>query len=104
MRAEGGDEPPYLIDREDVGESLLLADAEPLKCRPVAGRGLGIEELDAAVGDHERPGGELPVVLEMEEVVADLMLAQTVGRSVEVIGELPDGAEVGLLSVFAESG
>ena len=50
-RADGGDEPPHLIDREDVGESLLLADAEPLEGRPVAGRGVGIEELDAAVGD-----------------------------------------------------
>ena len=100
VRADGVDETPHLIDREHVGESLLLADAEPLECRPVAGRGVGIEELDAAVGDPERPGGELLVVLEVEEVVADLMLAEPVGWGVEVFGELPDGAEVGLLGVL----
>jgi hypothetical protein len=32
------------------------------------------------------------------------MLAEPVGGSVEVVGELPDGAELGLLGVFAESG
>src|SRR4051812_25497911 len=32
------------------------------------------------------------------------MLAESVGRSIEVVGELADGAEVGLLGVFAESG
>ena len=37
VRADGSDETPHLIDREHVGESLLLADAEPLECRPVAG-------------------------------------------------------------------
>ena len=68
------------------------------------GGGVGIEELDAAVGDPERPRGELPVVLEVEEVIADLMLAESVGRGVEVVGELPDGAEVGLLGALAEAG
>ena len=41
---------------------------------------------------------------QMKEVIADLLLAQPVGWGVEVLGELPDGAEVGLLGVFAESG
>jgi hypothetical protein len=65
---------------------------------------VGIEELDAAVGDHERRGGELLVVLEVEEVIADLMLAESVGRGVEVVGELPDSAEVSLLGALAEAG
>jgi len=103
-RADGRDEPPDLIDREDVGESPLLADAEPAEGRPVARGGVGVEELDAAVGDHERAGGELPVVLEVEEVVADLGLGEPVGRGAEVVGELSDGAEVGLLGERAESG
>jgi hypothetical protein len=53
VRADGRDESPHLIDREHVREPLLLADAEPLECRPVAGSGVGIEESDGAVGDHE---------------------------------------------------
>jgi hypothetical protein len=40
---------------------------------------VGIEELDGAVSDHERPGGELAIVLEVEEVIADLMLDEPVG-------------------------
>src|SRR5262249_5665930 len=52
----------------------------------------------------ERRGGEPPMVLEVEEGVAALMLAEPVGRSVEVVGALPDGTEVGFLGVIAESG
>jgi hypothetical protein len=64
---------------------------------------VGIEELDAAVGDAQRGGGELAVVLEVEEVIADLLLTEPVGRCVEAVGELPDGAEVSLLGAFAEA-
>src|SRR5262249_37506308 len=103
-RADGRDEPPHLIDGEHVREFLLLANAEPLEGRPVTGRGVGIEELDGAVSDHERPGGELAVVLEVEEVIAELMLAEPIGRGVEVVGELPDRAEVGLLGTLAQAG
>ncbi len=63
-----------------------------------------IEELDAAVGDAEGGGGEVAVVLEVEEVVADLLLGEPVGRGVEVVGELPDGAEVSVLGALAEAG
>ena len=66
-RADGGDEPTDLVDGEDVGECLLPADAESLEGGPVAGRGVGVEELDAAVGDAEGGGGEVAVVLEVEE-------------------------------------
>ena len=38
-----------------------------------------IEELDAAVGDAEGGGGEVAVVLEVEEVDADLVLGEAVG-------------------------
>jgi hypothetical protein len=40
----------------------------------------------------------------MEEVIADLLLAEPVRWGVEVVGELPDGAEVDLLSALAEPG
>ena len=58
-RADGVDESSHLVDREHVGERLRPGDAEPLERRPVAGRGVGVEELDAAVGDLQRRGGEL---------------------------------------------
>jgi hypothetical protein len=37
---------------------------------------VGIEELDAAVGDAKGGRRELAVVLQMEEIVADLLLAE----------------------------
>ena len=85
-------------------EPLVPSDAESLKRRPVAGRGVGGEELDAAGGDSQRGGGELAVVLQVEEIVADLLFTESGGRGVEVVGELPDGAEGGLLGAIAEAG
>src|SRR5437660_4864824 len=40
----------------------------------------------------------------MEEVVAELRLTEAVGVGVEVVGELPDGAEVSVLGALAETG
>src|SRR4051794_8700451 len=39
----------------------------------------------------------------MEEVITDLLLAEPVGRSAVVVGELPDGADVGLLGAPAQA-
>ena len=103
-RADGGDEATDLVDGEDVGEPLLPGDAESFQGRPIAWDGVRREELDAAVGDAEGSGGEVAVVLEVEEVVAELGFGEAVGRGVEVVGELSDGAEVGLLSALGESG
>ena len=35
---------------------------------------------------------KLSLVLEVEEVIADLLLTELVGRGVEVVGQLPDGS------------
>ena len=82
------------------GRRFSAGDAEASEGGPVAGDGVRIEELDAAVGDAEGSGGEVSVVLEVEEILADLRLGEAVGRSVEVIGEHADGAEVGVLSAW----
>ena len=65
---------------------------------------MGVEELDGAVGDAQRAGGELSVVLEVKQVVADLRFIQDVRRRVEVDCELPYGAEVNVLSALAQAG
>jgi hypothetical protein len=59
-----------------------------------------VEELDAAVGDLEGAGGELAVVLQVQEVVADLRLGELVRRLMEVRGQLPHGTDVGFLGTF----
>jgi hypothetical protein len=103
-RLDGGDEASDLVRGEDVGQAFLPGDAEALEGGPVSRCGVRREELDTAVSDAEGSGGEVPVVLEVEEVVAELRLGESVGRSAEVIGELPDGAEVGVLGARAEAG
>ena len=64
---------------------------------------MAVEELDATVGDAEGCGRELAVILEMEEVLADLLFAKSVWRGVKVVGELPDGTEIGVLSAVAQT-
>jgi hypothetical protein len=103
-RADGGDEATDLIDGEDIGEPLLPGDAEPLEGRPIARNGVRREELDTAVGDAKGGGGELAVVLEVEEVVAELRLGEAVGGCVEVVGELPDGTDISVLGALAQAG
>jgi hypothetical protein len=103
-RADGGDEASDLVRGEDVGEAFLPGDAEALECGPVSECGVRIEELNTAVSDAEGSGGEVAVVLEVEEVLADLRLGEAIGRGAEVVGEHADGAEVGVLSARGEAG
>jgi hypothetical protein len=65
---------------------------------------VGVEEADPAARHDERGRGQAAVVLEVQQVVADLVFAEPVRRRVVVVGELPDGAEVGALGTFAEAG
>jgi hypothetical protein len=102
--ADGGGEPSDLVDREDVGESLLAEDAEAFEGGPIARAGVRIEEFDAALGDAEGGGSEVAVVLEVEEILTELRLGEAIGRGVVVVGELADGAEVGVLGAGGEPG
>jgi hypothetical protein len=65
---------------------------------------MGVEELDPADGDDQRTGSESFLVLEIQEVRAQLLLGESIGGLMEVVGQLPDGSEVGLLGAFAEPG
>jgi hypothetical protein len=46
----------------------------------------------------------VPFVLEVEQVLAELLLRYLIGRPVEVGAKLPDGAELGFLSSLSEPG
>ena len=95
--ANGVDEPVHLGDGQDIGECLWLGDAHHLERLPVARHGMSVEELDAAEGDAEGAGSEPTALLEMEEVVADLLLGETIGRQSVLSGQMPDAAEIPLL-------
>ena len=62
-RADGVEEPMHFGDGQDVGQRLVLGDAELEERGPVARHAVGVEELDAAVGDLQGAGGEPAVVL-----------------------------------------
>jgi hypothetical protein len=100
-RADRVEEPVHLIDGQHVGQRLVLRDTELQERGPVPRLGVGVEELDAAVGDLQGAGGEVAVVLEIEKVVADLGLGEQVRRLAEVLGQLSHGTDVGFLGAFA---
>ena len=101
---DGGDESSDLVSGEDVGKAFLPLDAEgAVKRGRVSWGGVRIEELDTAVSDAEGSGGEVAVVLEVEEILAKLLLGELVGRGAEVLGEHADGTEVGVLGVGASA-
>jgi hypothetical protein len=102
--ASGLDEPVNLLSGEDVGERLGTWDLELLQGGPVARDGAAIEELDAVEGEGEGGRGEAFLVLEEEEVLAELGLGDLVGRAADVLGELADGAKIGFLGALAEAG
>ncbi len=95
--ANGVDEPVHLGDGQDIGKGLGLGDPDHLERLPVARHGMGVEELDATEGHAEGAGSESTALLEMEEVVADLRLGETIGRQPVLSGQMPDAAEIPLL-------
>jgi len=100
-RADGVEEPMHLVDGQHIGQRLLLGDAELEKRGPVPRHAVGVEELDAAVGDLEGAGGEPAVVLEVQEIVADLRLGELVRGLAVVVRQLSHGTDVGFLGAFA---
>jgi hypothetical protein len=102
--AGGRDDPADLLNGEDVGELHLRRQAQVLECLPVAWHGATEEELDAAVGNRQRPASEVALVLEVGEETPDLRFVERVGRLAVVLGELTDGSHVGFAGALGESG
>ena len=94
----------HLVDRQDVGQRLVSRHAQLQQRGPVPDHGPRVEKLDTAVRDLERARGELTIVLQVQEVIADLGLAEPVRGLAVVGGQLPHGADVGLLRALAETG
>ena len=117
--AEGVDGPkagstPGATDRLDDAMDLLDAQhrrqlrlrryAKSFERLPVARHGDLEELLDATVGDLQRPGGELAVDAKVNEVLADLVFGNRVGRLLEELRELAYGAHVDFAAALAKTG
>jgi hypothetical protein len=94
----------YLVAAQHVGQAPLGADLQALERRPLPRLGVPGEEADAVEGHLDGGSRELRLVHEEEEVLAQLCLTETVGRGGEVLGELTDCAQVGLLGALAQTG
>jgi len=104
VEAVGGtDDSADLFDFEDDWEADLLAGAHQSEGAPLALQREGEEELHAAVGDLHGAGGEGVLVLEMQEVLAEFLLADFARRLVHVFAQLPDLAKVRLLRALGEA-
>ena len=88
--------PTDLLLAQHDREPLLALRARQLEHGPVAAKRLLVEELDAAQGLREAARGDLPDVGQVQQVVADLLLGDPVGRDPVEPGQLGDGVEVGL--------
>jgi hypothetical protein len=103
-RAGRFDEAVGLLERENIGQGLRDADTQAREGLPLAGLGVAEEEADAVERHLDGGRSERCLVLEVEEVFAELGLGEPVGRAAKVAGELTDFAQVSLLRASAEAG
>jgi hypothetical protein len=87
----------HLGGREDDGQFELGVGADQFHLgRPGAAKGFLPEKLDRAEGLGGGLPGDLLDGLEMNEVLAELLGADLIGRTVEVFAELSNAGVVGL--------
>jgi hypothetical protein len=91
-----------LFATEDDGELLLPWRASETEQRPGPVESRLEKELDAAQGDGETRTSEVLHIDQIEEVLPKFLLADPVGRFVEVDGELTDGMDVRYLGSCGE--
>lgn len=98
---EGGhalEEAAHFGGGEDDGQLELGISADQCHLgRPGTAQGFLPEEFDGAEGLGGGLPGDLLDGLEMKEVLAELLGADLIGRAIEVLAQLPDTGEVGLL-------
>ena len=92
---DAGQDAAHLGGGEDDGQLELGGGAGQFDLGgPGAVEGFLPEELDGADGLGGSLAGEAPFGLEMDEVLAQFLGGDQVGRAVEVLGQLADAGEV----------
>jgi hypothetical protein len=91
---------PYLVATQDLRQLSFSRRPDEVEDLPLAAqRALG-EELDATQGDGEAGPREVLDLREVEEILAQVVLLELVGRTTEMDGELADRADVGFLGAW----
>jgi len=89
---------------EDDGQLLVAFDAEQIEQRPRALERAAKEELDGEEVNSYGALGQAARLGQVDEEVADVVLRQEIGGSVEVPGQVLDGLDVGALGAFGQAG
>ena len=103
LQADQVKDAAHLFDAEDDRQLLFPLGADELDRGPVASAGVVVEELDAAQGDGDGRPRVLLEIGEVEEILAEFLLGDPVGRFVVVFRQLADGAQVGLLGFLGHA-
>jgi hypothetical protein len=102
--AEGAEQPGDLAAGEDVGQRILAFDPDLRPDLPGLAEMVAVEGAQGADGLVEGGGGELAVVLEVEEEIEDPAAVEIGERGAGVVvGELGSPAEVGPDGAFAQA-
>ena len=78
--AHGVDDAPDLVAAEHYGELLFGARLGDIQALPLAAERLVVEETEAAEDDRKGAAGDLLVQLQVQQVAADLVFFERVGR------------------------
>jgi hypothetical protein len=70
---------------------------------PLSPKGMHEKELDTGAGDAKRVGGNLSVILEVEEVLAQFLFTDTIWGLAIVFGQLPHDPHVGYLGILGQA-
>ncbi len=89
---------------EDHGQLLLLRGADEPERGPVPLQSVLVEELDPAQGDRGGCSGDPLLGGQVQEVLAEVLLAEAIGAHVVVRGEAADRGDVTLLRTRGCSG
>ena len=91
------------LDGHDNGKSLYVLQFELLERFPATFAGFGKEELNPGEGNTHGTVGELLLVLEHEEVVAELGFGDLLWGRFAIIRQLPYGTEIASVSPFGQA-
>jgi hypothetical protein len=97
-----GQNPPDFLPAQDYREFLLARGPHEPERGPVALQRVLVEELDPAQGNGGGGAGHLLLGGQVQEVPAQILLAEAVGAGMVMGGELADGGDVALLRASGE--
>ena len=96
--AHSVEDAPDLVAAEHHRELLFRTRLGDIQALPVAAERFVVEEAEASEDDGEGATGDVLVELQMQQVAADLVFSELVGRPVIVACQLGDGVDVALNS------